>query len=394
MSQTSASGVSGSTSGTSSAGSKEVQSKAGGSKEVATSGTGSAAASGTGAPSAEGAGGSSAGTLEAPDPGPQSAEAAASPSAAEATPESSATPGNRSKHRKKGDLDLNVARIGFLGAGKMAESLVEGILKHTSIPAKHIFVAAPSKKNLLSFKEKGCHTSRRLLDIFAKYDCDIIFCCFHGSVVEKCYKQGGSRPFPITTNYIPNNKHPIYILSLVSGVTLSRLKACLLNPEHRNKYQLEIHRIMVNTAVAQGVGICGIDCDPDSKKLSGPIKEFLSRFSKLEYVPEPEMDAACAIGGSGLAFSYYYINALADGAFKCGLQRAMALKLAAKTALCAAKSLIESSKHPSELKDEVTAPGGAAIYGIHVLDRAEVASGVAAAVESAHKRAAELATTG
>lgn len=69
----------------------------------------------------------------------------------------------------------------------------------------------------------------------------------------------------------------------------------------------------------------------------------------------------------------------------------MALKFAAKTALCASQCLIESGKHPSELRDDVTAPSGAAIFGIHVLDRAEVASGVTAAIEAAHKRASELA---
>lgn len=104
------------------------------------------------------------------------------------------------------------------------------------------------------------------------------------------------------------------------------------------------------------------------------------------------MDAACAIGGSGLAFAYYFISALADGAFKVGLTRPLALKFAAKTALSAAQCLIANpAKHPAEFRDEVTAPSGAAIYGIHVLDRAEVASGVAAAIEAAHRRAQELA---
>ena len=106
------------------------------------------------------------------------------------------------------------------------------------------------------------------------------------------------------------------------------------------------------------------------------------------------MDAACSIGGSGLAFSYYFINALADGAFKCGLARPLALKLAAKTALCTAKSVIESSRHPSEMRDDVTAPGGSAVFGIHILDKAEVASGVTAAVEAAHKRAIQMARQG
>ncbi len=74
-----------------------------------------------------------------------------------------------------------------------------------------------------------------------------------------------------------------------------------------------------------------------------------------------------------------------------GLSRQIAIKFAAKTAQCAALTLLESGKHPSELKDSCTSPSGAAIYGIHVLDKADVASGIVAAVEAAHKRAKQMA---
>lgn len=124
------------------------------------------------------------------------------PEAAEATPTSSASPAMRKKHRKKGDLELEHARVGFLGAGKMTESIVDGLIKSGIIPTKHIFVSAPSKKNLEHFKNLGCHASRRSMDIFARYDCDVVFLCFHGSVIKNCIKQGGSRPFPLCTNFV------------------------------------------------------------------------------------------------------------------------------------------------------------------------------------------------
>ena len=106
---------------------------------------------------------------------------------------------------------------------------------------------------------------------------------------------------------------------------------------------------------------------------------------------ESQQDAACAVTGAGLAFCYYFIQALSDGAFKMGLERSMAVKFAAKTVACAAQSQLESGKHPGELRDAVCAPRGPAIYGIHVLDKAEVASGITAAVEGAYKRSQELA---
>src|SRR5690349_5737635 len=91
------------------------------------------------------------------------------------------------------------------------------------------------------------------------------------------------RPIPITLNYVPNMRRPIYILSTVSGVALDDVKKCLLNPEHHDKYILEMHRIMVNTAVAYGKGLCGIDCEPDSDNLTPPIRTLLASISKLEY---------------------------------------------------------------------------------------------------------------
>ncbi len=104
------------------------------------------------------------------------------------------------------------------------------------------------------------------------------------------------------------------------------------------------------------------------------------------------MDAACALGGNGLAFVYYYISALADGAFKMGLNRQSAVKFAAKTAQCAALTLLRNQANTRESY-------GTAVHhhqeqrfaGIHVLDKADVGSGVAGAVRAAHKRAMELA---
>ncbi|XP_054158660.1 pyrroline-5-carboxylate reductase 3-like [Oppia nitens] len=118
---------------------------------------------------------------------------------------------------------------------------------------------------------------------------------------------------------------------------------------------------------------------------------MLSTISKLEYIPESQMDSACALGGNGLAFVYYFINSLTDGITKAGVNRQTALKFAAITVQCAALTLLESGKHPSELKDSCTSPSGSVRYGLRVLDKADVASGVASAVEAAHKRAKELA---
>lgn len=302
-----------------------------------------------------------------------------------------AGPEKSSRPKKLGQLKLADAKIGILGAGKIADALVQGFINYGKVEASRIHVAAPSAKNLENFKNYGCHVTRRNIDIFGRYDCDIIFVCVHGSVVRRCFKNGGTRPAALCTNYVPYMRHPLYVVSLVSGATVDQIKQTLINPDHPNKYVIEAHRVMINTAAMYGLGICAIDCEPESKKLSKCLRELLSSVGKLEHVPESQMDAACAIGGSGLAFSYFFISALSDGAFKMGLSRQMALRFAAKTLQCAAQTQLESGKHPGELKDDVCAPSGAAVYGVHVLNKADVASGIAAAIEAAHKRASELA---
>jgi len=292
---------------------------------------------------------------------------------------------------RKNDPEIGQVKIGFIGAGKMTESLINGLINFTKIEPSRIFVAAPTDKNAHKFAAMGIKTTKRNIDIFARFDCDVVFLAVHGSVISQCYKAGGARPHPLTVNFIPNMRHPIHVLSLISGFECVKVKECLLNPEHPEKYLLEMHRIVVNAAVAYGAGICAVDVEPDSKKLSPLVRTILSSVSTLEHVPESQMDAACAICGAGLAFSFYFMSSMADGAFKMGLSRAMAVKLAAKTVMCAASSQLESGKHPGELRDAVCAPKGAAIYGIHILDKAEVSSGISAAVEAAHKRAQELA---
>lgn len=152
-----------------------------------------------------------------------------------------------------------------------------------------------------------------------------------------------------------------------------------------------MHRIMLNTSVAYGLGLGALDMEPDSKKCTPLIRDMLTSFAKLEYIQgEANIDVTCAIGGNGLAFVYYFITALSDGGVKMGLPKNVAIKMATKTLQSAAACLLESGKNPAELRDSCTSPSGPAIYGIHMLDKKEAGHGIAAAVEGAFKRIREL----
>lgn len=206
--------------------------------------------------------------------------------------------------RSKQPADVYTAKIGFVGAGKVSESIVNGLVVYGKVDPKRIHVSAPSSNNTDRLRQNysGLKVSKRNLDIFGKFDCDIIFIAVNGNVIRNLYKLGGSRPAPLTTNYIPNMKHPFFVLSLVTGYEIKSIKDVLLNPEHPDKYMLEIHRIMLNCAAAYGLGVCAVDVEPDSKKLAEPVRALLSMVAKLEFIPETQMDAACAVCGAGLAF--------------------------------------------------------------------------------------------
>jgi pyrroline-5-carboxylate reductase len=297
------------------------------------------------------------------------------------------------KKSKRPELELSKAKIGFVGAGKIAQSIASGLINHSKIKAKQIYVSAKTNTNLKIFKKLGCITTKTNYDIFHRFDCDIVFLCFHGSLIKQCYKMGGSRPHPFTSDYIPNQNHPLYILSLVSGVTLDQIKACLIDPEQTQKYQIVMNRILLNSAVAYGCnsGLGAIDIDPKSKKLSPIIRQLLTSFSKLEHVPESQMDSVCTIAGNGMAIVYYFVGALANAAHGNGLKSTYAYRLAAKTARNAAETVLATDKEPKELRERYSAPSGAALYGMHFLEKANFASGIVAAIETIHKRAQDLA---
>ena len=291
---------------------------------------------------------------------------------------------------KNSKHEMGKHKIGFVGAGKMTDAIVRGLMHVAKIDPKQIYVSAKTDRNLEIFQNRGITVTKRSYDIFGQYDCDIVFLCVHGNVVKGCFKLGGTRPFAFTINYIPNQKHPLFVISLIGGIILNDIKLTLLDPDNPEKYMLEMHRGMLNIGVAYGLGMGALDVNVDSKHCHPVVRDILTSISKVEYLPEQLMDAACCVGGNGLAFCYYFISALSDGGFKMGLNKIVAIRFAAKTLQSAAQCLLESDKHPSELQDSVTSRAGSATYGLHVMDKADCASGFQAAISTAYKRLKEL----
>ncbi len=174
------------------------------------------------------------------------------------------------------------------------------------------------------------------------------------------------------------------VASMAAGVNTKTLANML-------GFSCPIIRIMPNMPVSVGKGT--VLCSQNELVEADEVDEFcgiLAHAGIVDKISEQLIDAGCAVSGSGPAYVYMFIEALADGAVECGLPRDKALKYAASTVLGAAKAVLETGKHPGLLKDEVCSPGGTTIAGVHALENGAFRASAADAVTAGYKKAVEL----
>ena len=173
------------------------------------------------------------------------------------------------------------------------------------------------------------------------------------------------------------------IVSLMAGVPTAKLATAV--PGAR------ILRLMPNSPALVGEGAIAASAGPGATPDDlAHVKELLCEAGLLVEVPEKLMDAVTGLSGSGPAYVYLMIEALADGGVLCGLDRATSLKLAAQTVLGAASMVLETGEEPAGLKAKVTSPGGTTIEGLAVLEEAAVRGAFLEAVRAATQRSEEL----
>jgi len=167
------------------------------------------------------------------------------------------------------------------------------------------------------------------------------------------------------------------LISIAAGVSLNHIN----NFIDKN---IGLIRVMTNVPALIGAAATVIACN---NNVNQPELEFVKRIFKavgmVVELEEKHLDAVTGLSGSGPAYIFIIIEALADGGVKMGLSREVAQKLAAQTVLGAAKLLLETSKHPGELKDMVATPGGTTITAIHEIESAKLRATLIRAVEAA-----------
>jgi pyrroline-5-carboxylate reductase len=176
---------------------------------------------------------------------------------------------------------------------------------------------------------------------------------------------------------------PVFV-SMAAGWSIAKIKAAI-------SVKLPVVRIMPNTPALIGKGMIALAASPEVpvEKIS-ELENILGGAGIVDTVDERYMDAVTGLSGSGPAYVYMFIEALADGAVHAGLPRDKALRYAAQTVLGSAAMVQETGKHPGELKDMVTSPGGTTIAGLAALEKGAFRGTVMKAVKAASKRSIKL----
>lgn len=267
-------------------------------------------------------------------------------------------------------------RLGFVGAGNMAEAIIRGLLDSRTVEADHM-AASDVVADRLEFMRATYRIGSMQDNAELVAKSDILVLAVKPQVAGKVLAHIG-----------PLCNESKLIISIVAGLTVKTMAAAL-GPGTR------IVRTVPNTPVFVGAGMVALASDgPALEDDFEAARAIFSPVARIVSIEEKLMDAALGVSGSGPAYGFLMIEALADGGVKMGLPRAVALELAAQTLLGAAKMCLESGRHPGQLKDMVTSPGGTTIAALHKMEAAGVRAALMDAVEAATRRSEELGRQG
>jgi len=263
---------------------------------------------------------------------------------------------------------LKNKQVGILGTGNMGEALIHGLLHGHLCRPEQIFCSDVRPERLKVVREKyGVKTTSHNPEVVKQSEIIIL------SVKPQIMKQVVDE----IAKYLDLSK---LIISIAAGVPLDAIEACA-------RKDLKLIRVMPNICVSVREGASAIAGGKHVQREDLMMaKTIFDSVGKSIFIEEDLLDAVTGLSGSGPAYIFLIIDALADAAVKVGLSRDDALILAPQTVLGAAKMLIETGEHPGKLKDMVTSPGGTAITGLHTLEEGGVRTTLINAVEVATER--------
>lgn len=266
-------------------------------------------------------------------------------------------------------------KIGFIGAGNMGGALIEAVCK--KIGGENVIICDSLPEKTARFAEKyGCEVSDAS-DVTSA--ADYLFICVKPQTAEKAMAE-------IKPVLDRRTVKPV-LVSIMAGVTITRVRDMAGG---QSSSAMPIIRIMPNVAAAVGAGVILCDSDGASDGQVEEFRSFMSLAGEIDMLPEKLIDAGSAVSGCGPAFVCMFIEAMADGAVKCGIPRQKALSYAVETVLGTAELLKQTGKHPAVVKDEVTSPAGTTIEGVQALEEGGMRASVIKAVCAAYEKNKKL----
>jgi pyrroline-5-carboxylate reductase len=253
----------------------------------------------------------------------------------------------------------------------MAEALIGGLIAKGVFTKEQIAACAPSQKTRDHITESYgiamYQTAKELVD-----NANLIVLAVKPKHVEGVFKDEGV--------VIGKGKT---LLSIVAGLSLEKMNSYV--PDAKKV------RVMPNHCCMVLEGAMGYTCDPTmTESEKEEIARILSSVGLAVEVPESQMDAITGIAGSSPAFLYMVIDAMADAGVLNGLSRADSIQLAAQSMLGAAKMVLETGKHPDQLRDEVCSPAGTTIVGVKILEDMGLRSAISSAVDGTIEKSRQM----
>lgn len=260
-----------------------------------------------------------------------------------------------------------MAKIGFIGMGNMGFAILQGLLKLYR-PEDLLFTDVNQERMETVKKQTGVD--------------------FVESNAE-CANQSRIVVLAVKPQYydavLKNIKYAVkpeqIVISIAPGITIDSLVKKLGDGKR-------IVRAMPNTPALLGEGMTGVTYDRGlfTEEEEQEIRAFFQSFGRMEYVEERLMSAVVCASGSSPAYVYMFIEALADSAVRYGLPRDKAYEFAAQTVKGAAEMVLQTGKHPGELKDMVCSPAGTTIAGVAALEEYGFRNAVLKASEACYEK--------
>lgn len=266
---------------------------------------------------------------------------------------------------------MDKVKIGFIGCGNMASAMIGGILREKLFSGEEILISAKTKSSRKQAGEKfGVHIAEENKEVARRSPILVLAVKpqYYEEVIEEIKGE-------MTEEQI--------LVSIAPGKTLKWL-------EEKFGRAIKAVRLMPNTPAMVGAGMTGVCCsgEVEDEELERVCK-VTRCFGKMEVVPESMMDVVVSVSGSAPAYVFLFIEAMADAAVADGMPRKLAYEFAAQAVMGSAKMVLDTQKHPGELKDMVCSPQGTTIEAVRSLEK----TGFRSSVIEAMKVCAEKART-